>query len=115
MEEVKEPTPEEIEFEKELRNLEIARKSVGEVYWEEVRSQKGRELIFGYVRHFGPVPVSEGDSLHCHDKVFKTGKDTYQFVWAHTQSLDEFPMSISRGVDYNWDDKIKELRLKYAM
>lgn len=115
MEEVKEPTPEEIEYEKELKNLQMLRKVLGEVQWEEVESERGRWELFRFIKHLDNKPVSEGSSLHCYDEVHKNSQGTFQLVWSHEQSRDEMPMSISRAVDYNWDDRIKQLKFKYGI
>lgn len=115
MEEVKEPTPEQIEYEKELKDLTFRRKVLGEQRWEEVESERGRSEIFRFIRHLDLVPVSSGDSLHCHDEVHKTGQGTYQLVWTHDQSKDELPVSISRAIEYNWEEQFKALKLKYGI
>ena len=115
MEEVKEPTPEEIEYEKELKNLNFLRRLNGETRWEEVESERGRWEIFNYINTLKLEPISVGNSLHCHDQVYETPNGKYQLLWSHDEAKDEVPMSISRAVDYNWDDKIKELKLKYGI
>lgn len=115
MEEVKEPTPEEIEYNKKLKNLQMLRKVLGEILWEEIESERGKSEIFRLIRHLDNVPVSTGNSLHCYDEVHKTSQGTFQLVWSHDQDTSEAPMSISRAVDYNWDDKIQELKTKYGI
>lgn len=115
MEEVKEPTKEELEFQKELKNLEIARKSVGEVHWEEITSERGKWEIFNLINHLDKPAISFGDSLHCHEQVYENFQGKFQLIWSHDQPKDGLPMSISRGIDYNWDDKIQELKLKYGI
>ena len=115
MEEVKEPTPAELEYQNELKNINTLRKVLGEVKWIEVESERGKSEIFSLILHLDNVPVSSGHSLHCYVEVHKNHQGTFQLVWSNDQSKDEIPMSISRATDYNWDDKIKELKLKYGI
>ncbi len=115
MEEVKEPTPEEIEYEAELKNLNMLRRVLGETRWEEVESERGKWEIFNFINTQRLEPISVGNSLHCHDQVYETLNGKYQLLWTHGEAKDEVPMSICRAVDYNWDDKIKELKLKYGI
>ena len=115
MEEVKEPTPEEIAYEAELKELNFRRKVLGEQRWEEIESERGKWEIFRYINHLGNQPISVGDSLHCRDQVYKTSQGTYQLLWTHDQPKDEVPMSISRAIDYNWDEQVERLKEKYGI
>lgn len=115
MEEVKEPTPEEIEYEKELKNLQMLRKVLGEIQWEEINSERGKWEIFKFIKHLDNEPFSSGNSLHCYDEVHKNSHGTFKLVWTVDQSKNDIPMSISRAVDYNWDERIKHLKLKYGI
>ncbi len=114
MEEVKEPTQEEIDFEKELKRLNLARRSIGEVHWEEISSERGAWEIYSLIKHLDLQPIHVGDSLHCHSKRYQTSQGVYEFIWTDSK-ISERPDSISRGIDYNWDDKIQELKLKYGI
>ena len=115
MEEVKEPTPEEIEYEKELKRLNMARAALGEIRWDEIESERGKDEVYRYVKHLGNYPISKGHSLHCYEEVYETYDGKYLFLWTNDQNTDYIPMSISRAIDYNWDEKIKELKLKYGI
>jgi hypothetical protein len=115
MEEVKEPTEEELAYEAELKELNFRRKVLGEQRWEEIQSERGKWEIFRYINHLGNQPISVGDSLHCHDQVYKTSQGTYQLLWTHDQHKDEVPMSISRAIDYNWDEQVERLKEKYGI
>lgn len=115
MEEVKEPTPEEIEYEKELKNLQLFRKLTGEIEWSEIQSERGKWEMFRWLRHLDLVPIEEGDSLHCFDKKYKTSDGYFLLVWEHGQKEDDMPISISRGVEYNWDKRFQELKDKYGI
>lgn len=115
MEEVKQPTPAEIAFQEELTDIEMARKVVGEVHWEEIESERGKWEIFNLINHLDKPAKSFGDSLHCHEQVYENNEGMFKLLWSHDQPKDSLPMSISRGIDYNWDDKIQELKLKYGI
>ena len=112
MEEVKEPTPAELEYQEELKNINMLRRVLGDVKWEEVESERGKWELFRYIQHLDNTPASKGSSLHCFDEVHKTSQGTFQLAWSNDQSRDEMPLSISRAVDYNWDDRIMQLKLK---
>ena len=115
MEEVKEPTQAELEYEKELKSLNLLRKVIGEETWQEVESERAKFEIIRFVRHLGNNPISYGNSLHCYDEVYQTSNGKYQFVWTMDQSRDEAPASVSRAIPNNWDDKIKQLKFKYGI
>ena len=115
MEEVKEPTPEEIEYEKELKSLNLLRRVIGEHRWEEVESERAKWEIFNYINSQLLDPISTGNSLHCHDQVYETPNGKYQLLWTHDQPKDEVPASISRAIPNDWDTKIKALKFKYGI
>ena len=115
MEEVKEPTAEEIEFQKELKSINSLRKVLGETRLEEIGSSQQKCEMFRVIKHLDNMPVSTGSSLHCYDEVYKTRHGTFQLIWEHGQDTNECPISISQIIDYNWDDKIQELKLKYGI
>lgn len=115
MEEVKELSENEIAYEEELKKLNLQRKILGEIHWEEVTSERQKLEIFHYIEHADVFPISTGESLHCYDKVYKVSHGTYQFVWSHDQDKYEMPISISRAVDHNWDEKIRLLKHKYGI
>ena len=115
MEEVKELTAEEMEYEKGLKNLQLLRKVLGEVKWEEVESDHDKCEVFQFIKNLNKKPISVENSFHCYSEVHKIFNGTFQMVWTNEQSVVEIPMSISRAVDYNWDDKIQELKTKYGI
>lgn len=114
MEEVKEPTPAEIEYEKELKSLNLLRKVIGEHRWEEVEGERAKWEIFNFITNAHLEPISSGSSLHCFDEVYETKQCKYQLLWTHGQK-DEMPASISRSIPNNWDEKIKALKFKYGI
>lgn len=115
MEEVKEPTPEEIEYEKELKILQQIRAISGEIEWSDIEGERGQWETFRWLKHLDLVPYEEGSGLFCFDKKFKTSNGYFHLIWEHCQKEDELPISISRGVEYNWDLRIQELKDKYGI
>lgn len=115
MEEVKEQTEEEIEYQKELTKIETLRKVLGEHRWEEIEETEKKNEIYLLIRHLNDCPISRGCSLHCSHEDYQTRQGVFRLMWCGSETKDHMPGSISEKVDYNWQKQIQDLKDKYGI
>jgi hypothetical protein len=114
MEEVKEPTPQEIEYAKELKDLQTAHKIIGNLEWTEVKGERGRWEIYSYVKHLDILPIKDGSSLHCNSERYQTSQGIFEFTWIDGK-MSEMPDLIMRGNPIDWERKYDDLKKKHGI
>jgi hypothetical protein len=114
MEEVKEPTQQEIDYAKELKDLQTAHKIIGELEWTEVKGERGRWEIYSFVKHLDILPMKKGDSLHCSSERYQTSQGIFEFTWIDNK-MSEMPDLIMRGNPIDWERKYDDLKKKHGI
>ena len=114
MEEVKEPTKQELDYANELKNLQAVHKIAGEFEWTEVEGEHLKREIYYCVKHLDALPIKKSNSLHCYSEQYQTFQGTFEFTWI-VNSTSEMPDLIMRGTPIDWERKYVDLKKKYRI